>query len=94
MNTAISYLQGVVSGAKTSFETDLKTQNTEVLMKESNKVSAVLGMMDFCKDECQLSFRSIKVGGDIDANTSTCFNSCVSKSFEMKQIESFNRSIM
>ena len=93
MNSAFSYLQGLVSAVKSDFSLDMQQEQTDVLMKESNKVSSVLKMMEFCSDECKLSFNTNSTDDESEFDLRTqCFNSCTAKTFEMKQMESFNRS--
>lgn len=92
MNYAISYLQGVTNKARTDIEESLQKEQSEVLMKEANKVSSVIDIMGFWANECHLDFRKLHKHLNVpeadQRQEAICFNSCTAKSFEMKQIES------
>lgn len=90
MNTAFNYLSGVISDVKSGLDTNYDSENNDVLMKEANKVDSVLKSMNFCADECQINFHKFTPE---DAESTRCFNSCTTKTFQVKQLEGYNRSL-
>mmetsp|Transcript_2631 Transcript_2631/g.3084 ORF Transcript_2631/g.3084 Transcript_2631/m.3084 type:complete len:92 (-) Transcript_2631:88-363(-) len=90
MDSALNYLNGLLSGAQTKIDTNFQVENNQILMKEASKVDSVLKTMNFCADECEMNFSK---GDNEDSMKLSCFNSCAAKTFEMKQIESYNRSL-
>lgn len=56
MDYAITYLQTAIQQAKQKVNRSLEAQNVEVMIRESDKVTNVLEIMNFCSDECHLPF--------------------------------------
>lgn len=90
MNRAADFFTNVLANKLGEFNLENDKEKVYTLMKEASKVESVLDTMDFCTEECAVKFAS-DFNPDSDAQ---CFNSCVSKSFEMKQLEGYYRSIV
>lgn len=90
MNTAFNYLQNLASDVKTGLDTNFDSENNATLIQEADKVDSVLQSMNFCTEKCQINFHKFT---NEDSTQLRCFNSCTTKTFEVKQIESYNRSL-
>lgn len=93
MNRAINYLESLVSGAKEQLGSNYDEANTQTLIREAYKVDSVFNMMNFCSEECNINFATFAKDPE-EASKTKCFNSCTTKTFEMKQIESFQRDFI
>jgi hypothetical protein len=94
MNSALNYFQGYISDFKSDFSEDLQKENSQLLYKESNKISVVLEIMNFWKSECQIDFHANGTDGLFSLEQKErCFSSCSAKTFEVKQMESFHKDM-
>ncbi|CAI2364095.1 unnamed protein product [Moneuplotes crassus] len=90
MNTAFNYISDLVTDVKSGLDTNFDEENNATLIQEAEKVDTVLQSMNFCADKCSINFHKFS---EEDARQLKCFNSCATKTFEVKQIESYNRSL-